>query len=176
MLLDMTRYLIGTSEQKLVFAPQVLAHFRRHQQRRFFDREAGGQLFATFANNEVTIVEATGPRRTDRRSRYSYVPDRTAEQREIEQRHALGLHFIGDWHTHAQHHARPSSTDLCSIGETVRKSRHDLNGFVLVVVGCSTLPASMHVSVHDGHREFELELLDSSPSQGNGPRKSSGPS
>jgi integrative and conjugative element protein (TIGR02256 family) len=172
-LFDMTRYLIGTSGQSLFFTPKVLAHFRRHQQRRFFEREAGGQLFATLVNNEITIVEATGPRRTDQRSRCSYIPDRTEEQREIVERHALGLHFIGDWHTHPEHHGRPSPTDLSSIGETVRKSRHNLNGFVLVVVGYSTLPASMHVSVHDGDREFELEFVDSALSQGNVLRKAS---
>lgn len=36
----MTLYLIGTSGQKLLFAPKVLTRFRRHQQRRFFEREA----------------------------------------------------------------------------------------------------------------------------------------
>jgi integrative and conjugative element protein (TIGR02256 family) len=174
--LIMTRYLIGTSGQKLQFTPKVLAHFRRHQQRRFFEREAGGQLFATFANNEITIVEATGPRRSDRRSRYSYIPDRTEEQREIVERYPLGLHFVGDWHTHPECHACPSSTDLSSISDTVRKSRHSLNGFVLVVVGSSALPASMHVSVHDGDHEFELQILDLPPSRGNVLRESSKPS
>jgi len=172
-LLDMTIYLIGTSGQKLLFTPKVLTHFRRHQQRRFFQREAGGQLFATLANNEIAIVEATGPRRTDRRSRYSYILDRTEEQREIVERHTLGLHFVGDWHTHPEHYGRPSSTDLSSISETVRKSRHSLNGFVLVVVGYSALPASMHVSAHDGDREFELELFDHTRPHGNVLRQAS---
>src|ERR1700682_2192750 len=175
-LLNMTRYLIGTSGQKLLFTPKVLAHFRRHQQRRFFNREAGGQLFATFANNEITIVEATGPRRTDRRSRYSYIPDRTEEQREIVERHPLGLHFVGDWHTPPEHHGCPSSTDLSSIRETVRKSRHSLNGFVLVVIGYSALPASMHVSLHDGDREFELEVFDPTQPHGDALREISEPS
>lgn len=175
-LLNMTLYLIGTSGQKLLFTPKVLTYFQRHQQRRLFQREAGGQLFATFANNEITIVEATGPRRTDRRSRYSYIPDRTEEQREIVERHTLGLHFVGDWHTHPERDGRPSSTDLSSISETVRKSRHSLNGFVLVVVGYSALPASMHVSVHDGDREFELELFDPTRPYGNVLRQTSEPS
>jgi integrative and conjugative element protein (TIGR02256 family) len=141
--------------------------WKEHAHYWIFKREAGGQLFANFANNEITIVEATGPRRTDRRSRYSYIPDRIEEQREIVKRHPLGLHFVGDWHTHPEHHGCPSSTDLSSISETVRKSRHCLNGFVLVVVGYSALPASMHVSVHDGDREFELELLDPTRPHGN---------
>jgi integrative and conjugative element protein (TIGR02256 family) len=172
-LVVMARYLIGTSGQQLLFTPKVLAHFRRHQQRRFFEREAGGQLFATIANNEITIVEATGPRRTDLRSRRSYIPDRNEEQREIIDRHRLGLHFVGDWHTHPEHSGSPSSTDLSSISEMVRKSRHNLNGFVLVVVGYNTLPGCMHVSVHDGSHEFELQLLDSTPSHENGQRLTS---
>jgi integrative and conjugative element protein (TIGR02256 family) len=152
----MTTYPIGRSGQTILFSPAVMEHFRRYQQRRPFQREAGGQLFATFSGHTVNIVEATGPRASDRRLRYSYIPDRGAEQMEILARHPLGLHFVGDWHTHPVRRPRPSSQDLSSISETVRRSVHALNGFMLVVVGTGPLPADIYVGIHDGVDHFEL--------------------
>jgi hypothetical protein len=60
-------------------------------------------------------VEATGPRRTDRRTRTSSVPDRRAEQREIDDRFRRGLHFLGDWHTHPKNIPHPSGPDVASL-------------------------------------------------------------
>src|SRR5690606_10810567 len=95
---------------------------------------SGGQLFARLAPPIIEIVEATGPRPTDRRGRTSYEPDPHAEQLEIEARHRQGLHFVGDWHTHPERCPVPSVRDLISITDCVRRSRHHLSGFVLLVV------------------------------------------
>lgn len=156
----MTSYRIGQSGQVIHFLPPVMEHFERNQQRRLFDREAGGQLFATFSTDVFTVVEATGPRRRDRRSRYSYVPDRSAEQTEIIKRYPSGLNFIGDWHTHPAAFPCPSPQDLSSIGDTVRRSRHVLNGFLLVVIGTGPLPENMYVGIHDGVSQFELSCAN----------------
>ena len=83
------RYPIGTSGQTLVVDVPVLAHFERHRQIRWWQREAGGQLFSRVEGEVITIVEATGPRLGDRRTRHSYEPDRRAEQVEIDDRHPI---------------------------------------------------------------------------------------
>jgi integrative and conjugative element protein (TIGR02256 family) len=152
----MTEYKIGDSGQILTFSGAVMAHFKRYQQRSSSDSEAGGQLFAKLSQEEIAIVEVTGPRRSDRRSRYSYVPDRSAEQREISERHSRGLQFVGDWHTHPARFAQPSPQDLASMAEMVQRSEHYLKGFVLVIVGQAQLPSSMYVCVHDGIGAYEL--------------------
>lgn len=152
----MIEYPIGTSEQSLVLTDPVVDHFRRHRQLRWYQREAGGQLFARFKDNSVFVEDATGPRRTDRRARTSYVPDRRAEQVEIFERHPRGLHYVGDWHTHPEPHPSPSRSDTWSIAECVAKSRHQLHGFVLVIVGQTEFPAGLHVSVHDGNSSYAL--------------------
>src|SRR5688572_28887862 len=82
----MIRYPIGVSGQFIVVSKPVLRHFRRHRQLARRDREAGGQLFARFDTPFITVVEATGPRKTDLRTRTSYTPDRAAERAEITQR------------------------------------------------------------------------------------------
>lgn len=106
----------------------------------------------------MKVVEATGPRPTDRRSLYNYEPDRNAEKVEINDRFAQGLHFVGDWHTHRQRRPIPSSTDERNIAELVRFSSHDLAGFILVIVGQAWFPEGLHVSFHSPGGGEELVL------------------
>ena len=61
---------IGQSSQRLVLSRAVLRHFQKYQQKRGSSLEAGGQLFARLsALPEVIIEHATGPRRSDFRTR-----------------------------------------------------------------------------------------------------------
>jgi integrative and conjugative element protein (TIGR02256 family) len=152
----MIEYRIGSSEQTLVLMDEVLEHFRRHRQIRFWQCEAGGQLFARYESNRIIVVEATGPRRTDRRSRGSYVPDRRAEQEEIERRSLIGLQFIGDWHSHPEPRPKPSRLDLASIAECFNRSAHTLNAFVMAIVGQIDAPEGLHVLLHDGLSSYVL--------------------
>lgn len=153
----MIEYPIGESEQVVVLQASVLLKFQKSRQRRWWQPESGGQLFARISGTRIVVEEATGPRRTDKRSRTSYIPDRKAEQREIDARSSKGLHYVGDWHTHPEAIPRPSSTDIVSIAELVQKSTHMLNGFLLVIVGQADPPDGLHALVHDGTRGFVLQ-------------------
>jgi integrative and conjugative element protein (TIGR02256 family) len=156
----MMRYRIGTSGQTLVFTPSVLDHFHRHRQTRFWYNEAGGLLFAKLSPTTVEIVTATGPRRTDRRSRWRYFPDRRAEQQEIDFFYQHGQHFVGFWHTHPEELPRPSNIDNDSLSESVRLSSHQLNGFVQVIVGLDQFPQGLFVGAGDGTNMFRLSPDD----------------
>jgi integrative and conjugative element protein (TIGR02256 family) len=147
---------VGQSGQQLVMPPEVLEILAQHQQRRPKDREAGGQLFGRLAENTVTVVRATGPRPTDIRTRYSYQPDRKAEQAEIDDAHRRGLFFLGDWHTHPESVPNPSPQDLHSITESFKKSTHHLNGFLLVIAGTQRLPSGLYVAVHNDKEAVRL--------------------
>lgn len=125
-------------------------------------REAGGQLFARFDGFRIIVEEATGPRRSDRRTRTSYVPSRLAEQREINSRYERGLHYIGDWHTHPEKIPSPSLIDMRSIDDCVAKSEHSLNGFILIVVGTVEPPDGFHTALHDGVQNIELKAVTES--------------
>jgi integrative and conjugative element protein (TIGR02256 family) len=150
-------YPIGVSGQVLVFTGEVVGHFRRHRQLRWKQAEVGGQLFARFEGSRILVVEATGPRDGDRGTRASYVPDRRAEQAEIAARHSLGLHYVGDWHTHPEAVPTPSRLDAASISECFAKSTHDLNGFVFVSVGKAKSIEGLHVSINDGIIAYQLK-------------------
>lgn len=127
---------------------QALATFDAHRQRRCFQREAGGQLFARIREKNWEIVTTTGPRSRDRRGRFSFWPHRASEQDEIFEHHARGLDYVGDWHTHPEDMPTPSADDLSSIAEIVRKSTHHLPGFLLMIVGRSPFPDGLWTSFH----------------------------
>lgn len=155
------RFPLGTSSQAVVLSDAVLQTLHESRQTKPTMAEAGGQLFARFIEDEIRIEVATGPRPTDSRGRMHYVPDRRAEQREIKLMHAKGLHYVGDWHTHPDSFPVPSDTDLRSIGECMKKSRHDLSAFIMIIVGVAQLPKALHVSVHDGTHHIRLTAVTS---------------
>jgi integrative and conjugative element protein (TIGR02256 family) len=125
-------------------AVATMLSFRQMKTR---DKEAGGQLFAHFDVDDVVIVEATTPTLLDRRSRYNFKPNRLLQRREIRKKHAVGLHFVGDWHTHPEKTASPSGDDLAAMQDCFRRSRHDLTGFILIVVGIAPPPEGWYVAM-----------------------------
>lgn len=72
--------------------------------------------------------------------------------------HRKGFHFVGDWHTHPEPVPTPSKFDKKTINEAVAKSRHNLQSFVMVIVGSGCLPAGLHVSFNTARDHFHLQL------------------
>ena len=139
--------------------PSVLRTFTNHRQLRSDAPEAGGQLFARIDGANILLELATGPRKSDKRSRYSYQPDRHAEQEEINQLHRENLLFVGDWHTHPEPIPHPSPQDFASIRDSVAKSRHHLNGFLLAIVGTGTIPTALWIGLHSTTEFLQLVPL-----------------
>lgn len=162
----MIEYPIGTSGQALILTDEVVEHLKCHRQLKRRQTEAGGQLFARIEGRKIVVVEVTGPRPTDKRTRTEYVPDRSAERIEIIERHGRGLHFVGDWHTHPDTCPRPSARDLDSMAECFLRSMHNLNGFLLLIVGTAELPHGIHASLHDGKSNYTLSAVDRSIASG----------
>lgn len=149
-------YPVGRSGQIVTFDHNVLEHFYSVRQITRSSQEAGGQLFGRILRREVRIEVATGPRSTDHRTRYSYRADRSAEQKEIDDMFVKGLHFVGDWHTHPEHVPHPSCIDTSNIKECFRKSHHNLNAFLLIIVGTATYPAGLYVGAANFNEVIEL--------------------
>lgn len=143
----MIRYVIGNSGQTLVLTDPVLAHFDRYRQVSPRNREAGGQLFATFVDQEICLQRATGPRRTDRRSITSFLPNRFVERKEIKRYFKSGFHYAGDWHTHPELHPTPSHTDIASFRDMFSKSHHHLASFVMIIVETAPEPEGLFVAL-----------------------------
>ena len=136
-------YGLGGPRPKLVLRKNVLRRFEQHRQLSACSMEAGGQLFARFAINAIMIEKATGPYRSDQRSRSWFVPDREREQRDIGQAFRNGLHFIGNWHTHPQELPSPSTVDIKNTAERFRLSKHTLT-LKTGMEGVETAQATQH--------------------------------
>jgi len=119
----------------------------RFQQLHLRDKEAGGQLFARFEGSETIIVEATDPKTLDYRARHSFRPNRWLQRREIKNRYFRGSHFVGDWHTHPESLPLPSSEDIAGMIDCFHRSTHELNAFVLLILGTNPLPQGLYVGL-----------------------------
>lgn len=156
----MISYHAANGEQRVTLSDDVLEHFAKNRQQKLTAPEAGGQLFATVQGGIINVVKATGPRRTDKRSRFSFIADGWAHQREIKALHKQGLHFVGDWHTHPEMHPSPSPLDHDSMLEMFRESKHDLASFLMVIVGQAQFPDALFVAAVNNDGTHRLPLVD----------------
>lgn len=138
-------YKLGDSGEELVFAPNVLRHFQRYQQRRWWSREAGGPMFVSSEGFRHTVVVAAGPFPLDHRTRHGLTPHRPTMQACINSQRALGHHYIGSWHSHPESTPRPSHIDLRTMESLFSGSTHQLHAFVCVIVGAGSLLSALHV-------------------------------
>lgn len=143
----MIEFRLPCSEQRLVLSDAVIRHFDKYRQRDANDTEAGGQLFARIEGATILVTSATGPRQQDFRTRFGFRPNRRLERKEITMMFRKGLHYIGDWHTHPEDHPVPSSEDVASMVETFGRSRHQLAGFVMMIVGTSCDADGLYIGI-----------------------------
>ncbi len=161
----MLKYPLPNTGGVLEISAGVLETLTRYRQTSGRTLEAGGQLFARFSGRRVILEEATTPGRGDRRTRFSFWPSRLRERREIRSRFLKGLHYVGDWHTHAQNRPEPSELDLESMADCFTKSRHELIEFVLIIVGTVDPPDGLSASLHSGDAVITLTSMDTSDSR-----------
>jgi integrative and conjugative element protein (TIGR02256 family) len=140
-------YRLRGPRKRLVFTAEVLSHFDRNRQRRSTVNEAGGQLFARFTKDAIVVEIASGPYRTDKRSRYLFTPDRRREQQDIDRHFQQRLHFVGNWHTHPQTIPLPSGVDLKNTRQRFIESEHSLKAFLVVIVGLAPFPCGLYVAL-----------------------------
>jgi integrative and conjugative element protein (TIGR02256 family) len=152
-----TCYPIGRSGQYFIIEKNVLDHFAKWRQLKPITPEAGGQLFGNVEGQRINIKLATGPKSSDRRGRFFFIANRFAERREISALHKTGLHFFGDWHTHPEAFPAPSGIDLVSMADLFTRSKHELNAFLMVIVGTADFPEGLHVSIHEANAWTKLE-------------------
>ena len=142
------RYAFPHSDQVLEIAPPVIQTFKHYQQTGEAC-EVGGLLFAKMLLPKIVIEEATHPHEKDKQFRFSFIPFRNAQRRIIKGRFRRGLHFVGEWHTHSQESPTPSGLDLHSMHDSFVKSKHELNAFVMIIVGSKRSQLRLWISIHN---------------------------
>jgi integrative and conjugative element protein (TIGR02256 family) len=148
-------YNIPDSEHKLLFAPEVLKTFLTYRQKEN-ECEAGGLLFAEFDLPIIRIIDASNPTKGDKRWRTLFIPSRILQRQLIRQQFKKGYHFIGEWHTHPVINPSPSCLDIKSVKDSFLNSKHELNYFVMVIVGSDEDGLKLWVSLHDESNQYRL--------------------
>lgn len=149
---------VGSSGQTLIISPRVLKVFRKHIQKNSSTPEGGGVLLARFSLPQIEIVLATEPRPEDTRQRHLFISDPQQRNHIVEKSFRKGIHFVGEWHTHPQREPSPSALDVKSMYDLFIKSTHELNFFVMIIVGNTTNELSLWVSLHDAQEVHRLYL------------------
>lgn len=143
----MITYILPGNQQNLLIEGPVIETFNKFRQKNSTQKEAGGQLFADITERTVTVKMATGPHQKDYRRRFHFFPNQIRLRNEIKKYFKKGLHYVGDWHTHPQYSPFPSSLDIESMKRCFRKSKHELEHFILIIVGQKTDCESLWVGL-----------------------------
>lgn len=121
--------------QHIRIEPGVTDYLASHRQTSWSSREAGGQLFGAIDANVVVLIKATGPYRGDQRSRYSHRSNPIQAQAAIEQCSREGLLYLGEWHTHPQHHPIASIGDRDAMHRLEQASQIKVNQLLMLIQG-----------------------------------------
>ena len=120
----------------VLFTANVLDYMYAHAQRRFWQKEAGGEIYVINPDaHGLLITAATGPNPGDLRRRHSFNPDIKAATRDREQQFTLGRHAIGLWHTHPEPKPTPSSRDHRTTAKYLDAFGNDRNRYLMVILG-----------------------------------------
>jgi integrative and conjugative element protein (TIGR02256 family) len=154
--LNSRRFAFPHSKQELIVTRKALEIFSTYRQKED-EPEAGGLLFAEFDFPLILVVEASPPNVADKRWRTLFIPNRILQRRLIRQYFDKGLHFIGEWHTHPEPKPTPSRLDLNSMADAFRKSQHELDCFIMTIVGNQMERLELWVSAHNGSEYSRLD-------------------
>ena len=123
---------------KIIVNNEILSNIRRYY-RSNIKYETGGILLGKF-NKENRVIEITEiyELKTSLFSRILYKRSARKAQKIIDRRwHQTNgaINYIGEWHTHPNMQAIPSSTDINSLKEITEKVKGILPGTILIIAG-----------------------------------------
>lgn len=134
--MDSRKFRLPDGAGSVAFPPSVLDHMYQFAQRRFFAREAGGQLFSPNPDHcDVEVSHVTGPNSGDARSRHGVMWHIGQANMDRQMHFACGRHAIGLWHTHPEEHPTPSSQDEKTTRQFLEGFHGVMTGFLLVIIG-----------------------------------------
>jgi integrative and conjugative element protein (TIGR02256 family) len=120
----------------VLFTDHVLQHMYFHAQRRFWQKEAGGELFSADPRSDGLIISnAKGPNSSDARRRNAWSPDIKASDTDRLNEYAQNRHAVGLWHTHPESDPWPSGRDQETTWEYLDALASDRARYLMVIVG-----------------------------------------
>ena len=143
----MNRLFFWPDRRRYVLVTQpALAAMYPHAQRKFWQKEAGGEWFSPDPDTHgIIITAAKGPVPADQRARTSFQQDvDQAYQARLDQ-FALSRHAVGLWHTHPDPVPFPSALDLRTTRAYLETFGADRNVYLLAILGNRSHPPFLKV-------------------------------
>ena len=125
-------------EYKIEFAESVLNIFDKFVQNTNYKKEAGGILLGQVSNKSIYIIKASVPNRFDIATRYSFHRDKNIAQIIVNHEfyNSMGKTiYLGEWHTHPEDYASPSSQDIKMIKGQMKLGKLNESFALLVIRG-----------------------------------------
>jgi proteasome lid subunit RPN8/RPN11 len=130
----------------VLLTASALDHMYARTQRRFWQSEAGGEIYTPDPDSHgLIITAATGPNPSDRRGRHYFNPDAVAATQDRERLFCLGLHAVGLWHTHPEASPTPSRLDHSTTEEYLEAFRGERDYYLMVILGNHRSPPNVAV-------------------------------
>lgn len=143
---------------KICISQIVIDELFSHRQSHFFSKESGGMLFSNDLNDsEIEINKITTPNSFDLRKRNYFKLDEKTAKKEILAQFAKGLHYLGDWHTHNESIAKPSSTDINSIHDLFAKSKHNRPFFLMLIIPNQVQVSNLFLAAADNNKIYRFK-------------------
>lgn len=158
--MDSFKAMIPDSHQALVIEKEVLDVFASARQLARNDKETGGLLLALISKEEVRIIEATKAEKRASISRVLFKPSLSRKRKIVKEAFEAGKHFVGEWHTHPERNPTPSNLDINSMKDSFSRSCHELNRFLMVIVGNREDKLSLSITLHSEDRVDSLGGLE----------------
>lgn len=125
----------------VVIEPHVLAIINRWRQHELGQSEACGILLGERRGDNgsyIRITHLTEPYATDQRSRMYYQRNLMGHQQFLDALHRQSngeIQYLGEWHTHPQQRAIPSTTDYLEWAKTSNLARFCKSQRVFLIAG-----------------------------------------
>ena len=91
----------------------------------------------------MRIIRATGPYKSDERSRFGYRSHVDSAQKAIDEQYKLGLLYLGEWHTHAEDHPSASHMDGDAMSRLMSNSKLNSSSLLMLIVGRASGPSGL---------------------------------
>lgn len=158
--MDKVVFLLPSGRGRITLTQPVLAHIYRHAQLRFWQSEAGGQLFSANPHEYDVIVDTvTGPHPEDRRSRHGWIPDPGAANQDRDRMYQAERYPVGLWHSHPEAIPSPSGTDKQTAFEFLRTLDQAMTGFLLLTLGNTGDPPAVSMWLASSSERIEWQAL-----------------
>jgi proteasome lid subunit RPN8/RPN11 len=143
-------YRLAGASWSLVLPPEAIQTLLSHAQRKWWAKEAVGQLYSADPGGQVVRVDKVTrlpPRVASRTGLRLHLPV-VAQERAAH--FEAGLHCLGFWHTHPQPVPTPSPDDTALAEDHARAAGAAFAGLVFAIVGTAPAPEGIGMWVHDG--------------------------